>query len=276
MTFVLGACHVLTVLPLFLILGYITIRGAANLDWNFFTQRFKSADSPGGGLAHAMLGSIIMVAIASVFAVPLGIMTAVFLSEFRNSRLTGPVRFVAELLSGVPSIVIGIFVYIMLVVPPWMDRPIGFSAWAGAVSLAIMMLPVVIRASEEAMKMVPSSLREASYALGANQAQTVIRVIIPAALPTIITGVLLAMARVAGETAPLLLTARYANFWPNSLGEPTASLPTAVYNYSKSPYEELQRQAWAAAFVLLAAILIINAGIRLLAGKRMIAASHAA
>src|SRR5262249_772459 len=155
-------------------------------------------------------------------AVPLGILTAVFLAEFHNHRLTSTVRFVTELLGGVPSIVIGIFVYILLVVPPWMDRPLGFSAWAGAVSLAVMMLPVVIRSAEEAMKMVPRSLREASYALGGSQWQTVIRVVIPAALPTIITGVLLAMARVAGETAPLLLTARGSKFWPRSLSEPTA------------------------------------------------------
>jgi phosphate transport system permease protein len=275
MTGVLAACHLLTVLPLFLILGYITVLGAENLDLNFFTQRFRSADAPGGGLAHAMLGSVVMVLLASLAAVPLGILTAVFLSEYRNHRLAGPVRFVTELLGGVPSIVIGIFVFVLLVAPPWMHRPLGFSAYAGAAALGVMMLPVVIRASEEAMRMVPHSLREASYALGGTQRQTVLRVIIPAALPTILTGVLLAMARVAGETAPLLLTARYSNFWPDALDEPTASLPTAVYNYSKSPFPELQRQAWAAAFVLLAAVLIINAVVRLLAGKRSIAASQA-
>ena len=275
MTWVLAGCQIMTIGPLFLILGYITWRGASAVDWNFFTRLPKPPGELGGGLAHALLGSAQLVLLASLFAVPFGILTAVFLTEYKNNRLTGPVRFIAELLGGVPSIVIGIFAYAILVRPPWTSSPFGFSAWAGIFALGVMMLPVVIRTSEEAMKLVPSSIRQASYALGATQWQTVIKVILPAALPTIITGVLLAMGRIAGETAPLILTARGSNFWPHSLGEPTPFLPGYIYEYSKSADPEQQRQAWAAALVLLGVIMFLNVAIRLMAGRRVVAAARA-
>jgi phosphate transport system permease protein len=275
MTFVLGACQFLTVLPLFLILGYIAVKGAGAVDWNFFTELPKPRGELGGGLKHAIVGSLVMVALASLMAVPVGIFAAVFLAEYRTHRLNHPVRFITELLAGVPSIVIGIYIYTVLVAPPWSTRPLGYSAWAGAVALAIMMLPVVIRGSEEAMKLVPGSLREASYALGASRWQTVARVIIPASLPAIITGILLAVSRIAGETAPLLLTARGSQLMPESLGSPTPFLPYYVWDYSKSGDDELTRLAWAAAFVLLFFVVILNAGIRLAAGKRVVLAAQA-
>ena len=275
MTWVLAGCQILTIGPLFLILGYIAWRGASAVDWNFFTKLPKPPGELGGGLAHALLGSAELVVLASLFAVPVGILAAVFLTEYKNHRMTGPVRFVAELLAGVPSIVIGIFAYAIMVRPPWTNSPLGFSAWAGVFALSVMMLPVVIRTSEEAMKLVPSSIRQASYALGATQWQTVIKVILPAALPAIITGVLLAMGRIAGETAPLILTARGSNFWPESLSDPTPFLPGYIYDYSKSADPEQQRQAWAAALVLVGVIMFLNIAIRLLAGRRVVAASRA-
>ncbi len=270
----LAACQLLTVVPLFLILGYITVRGVPGLDWNFFTH--LPNDSPGRGLAHALFGSVILVGLASIFAVPVGILTAILLAEYRKSRLGAPVRFVAEQLGGVPSIVIGIFGYALLVYPFWGNSKWGFSAWAGAFALGVMMLPVVIRASEEAMRLVPNSLREASAALGASRWQTVVRVVLPAALPAIITGVFLAVGRIAGETAPLILTARGSQFYPRSLSDPTPSIPFYIYEFSKfAPGSDEIRMAWAAAFVLIAVVVLLNVGVRLLAGKRVVAASRA-
>lgn len=271
MTAVLAGCQLLTVIPLFLILGYITYRGAGEVSWAFFTQ--LPNDSP-RGLYHALVGSVILVGLAGAFAIPIGILAAVLLSEYRNNRLVGPVRFVAELLGGVPSIVIGIFGFAVLVYPVWADKPWGFSAWAGAFALGVMMFPVVIRSAEEAMRLVPNSLREASYALGASRWQTVVKVVLPAALPAITTGVLLAVGRIAGETAPLILTARGSQFPARSLSDPTPSLPYYIYDFSKKPDDELVRLAWAAAFVLVVVVLALNVGTRLLAGKRVVAAAR--
>jgi phosphate transport system permease protein len=275
MTWVLAGCQVLTVVPLFLILGYIVYRGAPEVNLTLFTERPVPSGESGGGLGHAMLGSLIMVSLASAFAVPVGILAAVYLSEYRTAALTRPIRFMTELLGGVPSIVIGVFAYSVVVHPPWAERSHGFSAWAGIFALAVLMLPVVVRATEEAIRLVPNSLRHASYALGATQAQTVLRVIIPAALPAIITGVLLAMGRIAGETAPLLLTARDSKWWPGPLTEKMASLPYYIYEYSRSPYAEERQLAWGGAMVLLTFVMLLNVGIRALAGKRVVSAARA-
>ncbi|WP_020468363.1 phosphate ABC transporter permease subunit PstC [Zavarzinella formosa] len=288
MTWVLGFCQLATVVPLFLILGYIGVRGASSLDWNFFTELPKPPGQLGGGMIHAIVGSGIIVLLASVCAVPIGVLTAVYLHEYNTHPLTKPVRFVTELLGGVPSIVIGIFAYALLVKPPAFIAsliasvpilsylmPSGFTAWAGVFALGIMMLPVVVRTAEESMKLVPASLRQASYALGATQRQTVMRVILPASLPAITTGVLLAMGRIAGETAPLILTTAGSNFWPRSLYDRTPFLPGYIYEYSKSADADQQRQAWAAALVLLSAILLLNILIRVAAGRRVVAASRA-
>ena len=275
MTAVLAGCQAFTVVPLFLILGYILFRGGPQVDANLFTQRPAPPGQPGGGLGHAMLGSLIIVGLASAFAVPVGILAAVFLSEYRTSRLARPIRFMTELLGGVPSIVIGIYAYTVVIYPPWAEYSRGFSAWAAIYALAVMMLPVVVRATEESLRLVPESLRQASYALGATQAQTVIRVLLPAALPAITTGVLLAMGRIAGETAPLLLTARGSQFWPSSLNEKMATLPYYIYQYSQSSYATEQRLAWGGAVVLLVFVVLLNVGIRVLAGRRVVAAARA-
>jgi phosphate transport system permease protein len=266
MTGVLGICLIITLIPLFHIFGYITYRGSSSVSWEFFTH--LPYDNP-PGLGHAVLGSAIMVGLATAGAVPIGVFAALFLTEYRASRLAPPVRFICELLGGVPSIIVGIFAYALLV------HRFGFSAYAGATALGIIMIPIVVRSSEEALKLVPTALRNASYALGASHAQTVVRVIVPTALPTIITGIFLAMARVAGETAPLLFTAYNSNFWPKSLSSRMPNLTYYIYNYSLSDNREEQRQAWAGALVLLVLVMLLNVGIRILTGKRVLQATRA-
>jgi len=267
MTGVLSICLLVTVTPLFLILGYVTVRGATALDFNFFTS-LPNRHPP--GLANAIYGSAVLVGLATLFAVPIGLLAAVFLVEYKTSRLAPIVRFVGELLGGVPSIVIGILGYALLV------RPFGhFSGWAGVFALAVIMVPIVMRASEESLKLVPQSLRSASYALGAAHWQTVLRVTIPAALPAIITGVFLAIARIAGETAPLLLTANCFHFWPDSPNGEMPYLTYYIYTGTTSPQEEQRRLAWAAAFVLLTVVMLLNVGIRLATGRRLVSAARA-
>ena len=274
MTVVLAGCQVLTVVPLFLILGYITVQGVSGLDLNLFLYT-PNGRPPLRGLGNAMVGSAMLVGLACVFAVPVGVLAAFLLAEYRKSWLAKPVRFTAELLGGVPSIIIGVFAYSVLVYPLWSDRAWGFSAWAGAFALGVMMLPVVIRASEEAMRLVPRGQREASYALGGSQRQTALRVVLPAALPAVITGVLLAVGRIAGETAPLLLTAYGSYSWPRSPGEPTASLPYFIYTLSTNPNAADVKMAWAGAFVLIVVVFLLNVGTRLVAGNRQVDASRA-
>jgi phosphate transport system permease protein len=295
MTGILGMCLAITLGPLFLILGDLCVKGIGSLSLEFFTN--IAAD---GGLANALVGSAILVGLASLFAVPVGLFAAIYLAEYQGARRssivepTSPqfglliipawclqqlwqavswmvdrVRFVGELLGGVPSIVIGIFAAALI------DRPFGNHGLAGAFALGIMMIPIVMRASEESLKLVPGSLRNASYALGATKWQTVLRVTVPAALPAIITGVFLAIARIGGETAPLLLTAGMNPFWPNSTSDFIPSLPMFVFEYSKDAKVEYNQQAWAAAFVLLALVMLLNFGIRLLTGKRLVSAARA-
>jgi phosphate transport system permease protein len=264
MTGVLGLCLAVSLGPLFLILGYLVVQGVGSLNWEFFVNLPLN-----GGLANALVGSAILVVLASLFAVPIGLFSAIFLAEYRGGRLSSSVRFVSELLGGVPSIVIGIFAAALI------DRPLGGHGLAGSFALGVMMIPIVMRASEESLKLVPGSLRNASYALGGTQWQTVLKVTVPAALPAIITGVFLAIARIGGETAPLLLTAGNNNFWPNSPSDFIPSLPMFVFEYSKDPDPEKNRQAWAAAFVLLSLVMFLNFGIRLLTGKRVVSATRA-
>jgi phosphate transport system permease protein len=302
MTGVLGGSLLLTVVPLFLILGYIGYRGAKSLEPKLFSERGRAAmtneqfeqyeawkqdraeyprdqlERPvrRGGLGHAMLGSTMIVGLATLFAVPVGLLAAIFLAEARRSRLAHATRFVTELLGGVPSIVIGIFAYSCFVYPFWLGGvPWGFNGWAGAFALAVMMIPIIVRSAEESMKLVPDSIRQASYALGATRMQTTLRVVLPASLPAIVTGIFLAIGRIAGETAPLLLTAGQSSFWPTSPAEQTPFLPGYIYEYSRSPYEDWRDQAWGGALVLLAVVMLLNIGIRLLAGKRVVAAARA-
>jgi phosphate transport system permease protein len=266
MTVVLGSCLFITLTCLFLILGYLTYRGASSLSWTFFTN--LPVDVP-SGLGNAVVGSAMLVGLATAWAVPVGILAAIYLAEYRRSRLGPVVRFVGELLGGVPSIILGIFGYAVLVIP------FGFSAWAGALALGVMMIPIIMRASEESLRLVPQTLRNASYALGASTWQTITRVIVPAALPAIITGVFLAVARIAGETAPLLLTAYNSNYWPVSPNERTPYLTYYIFKYARSDDPAEQQLAWAAAVVLLAFIILLNIGIRLLTGKRVVLAARA-
>ena len=274
MTWVLRGCQAMTIVPLFLILGFIIAKGAAAVNLDLFL--YGPNDIEGTGLGHAMLGSVILVFVASLGAVPVGILAAVLLGEYRKYWIVKPVRFIAEQLGGVPSIVIGIFAYSVLVYPIWANESWGFSGWAGSFALGVMMLPVVIRASEEAMRLVPNGLREASYALGATRWQTVLKVVIPASLPAIITGVLLAVGRIAGETAPLLFTAFQSNYWPESMNDRMPSLPYFIYLFSTNPNQDEIDMAWGGAMVLVAFVLFLNVSTRLLAGKRLVSASQAA
>jgi phosphate transport system permease protein len=271
MTGVLGLCLAISAGALLFILGYLVFRGVDALDWDFFTQLPAPVGEAGGGMANAILGSFVLVAMASAFAVPLGILAAVYLAEYRSDYLAPAVRFIGELLAGVPSIVIGIFAYFVLV------KPMGhFSGWAGAFALAIMMIPIVIRATEEALRVVPTSLRHASHALGASQWQIVVKVTVPAAMPAIITAVFLAIARVVGETAPLLLTAGSSSrYWPTGPGSWMPALPEFIFRYATSASEDWRRQGWAAALVLLVIVMVLSFGIRMITGRRAIATRQA-
>ncbi len=280
MTGVLGLCLLITCGPLFLILGYITLRGLGALDLDFFLSLPRPrGDAAGvGGLANALAGSGILVGLASLFALPLGLLAAIFLAEYRTSRLAPVVRFFGELLAGVPSIVIGTFVYALVrwfIEHDYLSPRRQFSGWAGAFALGVMMLPIVLRASEEAIKLVPQSLRNASHALGAFHWQTVLRVSVPAALPAIITAAFLAIARIAGETAPLLLTVFGDEHLVLSPAEPMGALPLYIYNYSRSGYAPFEEKAWAAALVLLAFVMLLNVGVRIATGKRVVLAGRA-
>lgn len=275
MAWLLGLCLLAICVPLVLILGYITYRGAAGLDWRFF----MTLPHKGGGLANGLAGSAILVGLATLLALPVGLLAAIYLTEFGRSRLARVVRSVGDLLGGVPSIVVGTFVYALVrfliqlgVVGPRFQ----FSGWAGAVALALLMLPLVMRASEEALKLVPQQLRNSSYALGAERWQTVLLVVVPAALPAILTGVFLAMARIAGETAPLLLTIFGTDNWGVWPGREMAALPLSIYNDSRSGSPALEDRAWAAALVLVGFVVLLNVGIRLLARKRVVLASRSA
>ena len=270
MTGVLGLCLAVTLGPLFLILGYLIYQGLGAVSWEFFVNLPKPVGEAGGGMANALVGSAMLVGVATLLAVPIGLLAAIYLTEYRARTLAPTVRFVGELLGGVPSIVIGIFAYTVIVRSSHtLFDGRGLYGWAGAFALAIMMIPIVMRASEEALKLVPAGLRQASYALGANQWQTLLRVTVPAALPSIITAVFLAIARIVGETAPLLLTAGMNRYWPSSLADYTPSLPVYIFNYANSPYEDWHHQAWAAALLLLTIVMLLNFGIRFLTGARI-------
>ncbi|MBV9769923.1 MAG: phosphate ABC transporter permease PstA [Bryobacterales bacterium] len=248
-----GICTVITVSILFLILGFLVVNGWRSIDLNFFTKLPLSPGETGGGVANAIVGSGILILIAAVIGIPVGFLGGVYLAEFGGKGLPMMVRYTADLLNGVPSIVIGIFAWTVIVVP--MHR---FSAWAGGFALSLMMIPIGLRATEQFLRGVPNSLREGSLALGASKTRTIISVIVPAAKQGILTGMILGVARVAGETAPLLFTSLNNQFWANKLDEPIASLPVIIYTHAISPYEDWHRQAWAAGLVLLVLVLIAN------------------
>jgi phosphate transport system permease protein len=248
-----GVCAGVAVSVLFFILGYLVFHGGASINWDFFTKLPAPVGELGGGMANAIVGSAKLLLLASLFGVPIGFFGGIYLSEFSNSSIAFVVRYAADLLNGVPSIVIGIFAYALVVLPFK-----HFSTLAGAFALGLMMIPITLRSTEEFLHGVPRALREASMALGASKWKTIMSVVVPAAYRGIMTAILLALARVAGEAAPLLFTAFGNRYWSHGLSEPTASLPAMIYSYAISPYEDWHRQAWAAGLVLLALILIVN------------------
>jgi len=248
-----AASVVLALVPLGFILFFVIGHGIPALNLAFFTQLPKPVGEPGGGMANAIAGTLILIGLAAGIAVPIGIVSGIYISEYRRTSLASAVRFSADILNGVPSIVIGLFAYTMVVLP--FKR---FSAIAGGLALGVMMIPIIVRMTEELLNLVPPALRDGALALGATRARAVFTVILPAALPGILTGVLVAVARIAGETAPLLFTAFNNRFWSTRIDQPIASLTVQVYTYAISPYDDWHRQAWAGATVLIGAILLFS------------------
>jgi len=240
----------LALVPLALILFYVLTQGLTSLNWAFFTHMPAPMGEVGGGMANSIVGSLIVTAIGALFAIPVGVIAGVYASEFRGTRIASAARFAADTLNGVPSIVIGIFAYGIAVLPFQ-----HFSAFAGGFALGVMMLPLVMRTTEELLLLVPQSLREGALALGATRARAVFTVVLPAALPGIMTGILLALARVAGETAPLLFTSLNNAYFSTDPRQPISTLTVQVYTYAVSPYPDWHRQAWAGALVLVTMVL---------------------
>lgn len=241
----------IALVPLALILFFVITEGIQSLNWAFFTNMPKPVGETGGGMANAIVGTLILTSLGSVMAVPIGIVSGIYMSEYAGTRLASAVRFAADTLNGVPSIVIGVFAYGVAVLPFKQ-----FSAIAGGFALGVMMIPIIARTTEELLLLVPQTMREGALALGATRARAVFTVVLPAALPGIITGVVLALARIAGETAPLLFTALNNRYFTTSLNQPISSLTVQVYTYAISPYDDWHHQAWAGALVLVSIVLL--------------------
>jgi phosphate transport system permease protein len=258
-----GVAAFAVVSVLFLILGYLLWNGGKSLNWDFFTKLPKPVGETGGGMANAIVGSLKLLLLAGMMGLPVGLLAGVYLAEFGGKAFSFVIRYTTDLLNGVPSIVIGIFAYSLAVLPVK-----HFSTFAGGVALGIMVVPITVRSTEEFLRAVPTSLREGAMALGASQWRTIVTVVLPAAGGGIVTGMLLSLARVAGETAPLLFTAFSNRYWSPGWGQPIASLPVMIYTYAIAPYDDWHRQAWAAGIVLLALVLIANLGCRLVLKRR--------
>ncbi len=257
-----GVCTALVMGVLFFILGYLFWHGAKSLNWNFLTQVPKPSGQTGGGVANAIAGSAKVLLLATCIGVPIGFLAGVYLAEYSGKTFAFTIRYVVDLLNGVPSIVIGIVAYALVV------RPMGhYSALAGGVALGIMMIPIAVRTTEEFLRSVPNSMREGAMALGATRARTIFTVVAPAAISGLISGMMLNLARVAGETAPLLFTALGNMFWSRGWLQPIATLPVTIYNYAIAPEEDLHQQAWAAGFVLLFLVLGINVTARMIIAR---------
>jgi len=257
-----GVAALAVVSVLFLILGYLIWNGGTSLSLNFFTQLPKPVGETGGGMANAIVGSLKLLFLAAIMGLPVGLLAGVYLAEFGGKTFSFVVRYTTDLLNGVPSIVIGIFAYSLVVLPVK-----HFSALAGGVALGIMVIPITVRSTEEFLRAVPGNMREAAMALGASKWKTIATVVLPAASGGILTGMLLALARVAGETAPLLFTAFGNRFWSQGWGQPIASLPVMIYTYAVAPYDDWHRQAWAAGLVLLGLVLVSNLGARFILAR---------
>jgi phosphate transport system permease protein len=257
-----GVCTLFTVSVLFFILGYLLWYGGKSLNWAFFTNLPAPVGETGGGMANAIVGSGKLLLLASLVGIPIGLLGGVYLAEFGGRTFSFIVRYTTDLLNGVPSIVIGIFAYTIIVLP--MKH---FSAFAGGMALGVMMIPIAVRTTEESLRAVPLMLREGALALGASKWKTVATVVVPAAMRGIVTGIMLTLARVAGETAPLLFTAFSNRFWSSGWNQPIASLPVMIYTYAIAPYDDWHRQAWAAGLVLLGLVLVANIGARFVVSR---------
>jgi phosphate transport system permease protein len=253
---------VLSTVPLLLILFYLGKEGISALNWDFLVNLPRPVGEIGGGVSNAIVGTLLLIVISSVISIPLGVTIGIFISEFRNHKITYFVKLCTDILVGIPSIVIGLIAYL------WIVKQFGsFSALSGGVALSIMMLPVIISSTEETLKLIPGTLKESSYALGVPYYSTIIRVVLPAALNGIVTGVMLSIARIAGETAPLLFTAFGSPFMNLNIMKPVSSLPQIIFVYSTSPYNELHSLAWGASFVLIIMILLLNISAKILAKR---------
>jgi phosphate transport system permease protein len=257
-----GVAALSVVSVLFLILGYLIWHGGASLNWNFFTQLPKPVGETGGGMANAIVGSLKLLLLAALIGLPVGLMAGVYLAEFGGQTFSFVIRYTTDLLNGVPSIVIGIFAYSLVVLPVK-----HFSTLAGGFALGMMVIPITVRSTEEFLRAIPGTLREGAMALGASKWKTIATVVLPAASGGILTGMLLALARVAGETAPLLFTAFSNRYWSPGWSQPIASLPVMIYTYAIAPYDDWHRQAWAAGLVLLGLVLLANLGCRLVLNR---------
>lgn len=253
MKFIFVLLTVLALIPLFVIFLHVIKSGINAINYDFITQLPAPAGQPGGGIANALIGSITMVALASLIAVPFGVLGGTYLSEYKGGKLTAIFRFIVDLMTSIPSIIVGLYIYSVIVVPMK-----GFSAYAGALALALLVFPVVVKSTEEILKLLPPNIREAGLALGIPRWRVIVSIILRGSIPGITTGVLLAIARVSGETAPLLFTAFGNQFWAQNLREPTSSLTVQIYNYAISPFQEWHEQAWGGAFILLLTIFIFN------------------
>jgi phosphate transport system permease protein len=254
---------VLVVLPLALVFIYLVIQGASSVNWDFFTKLPKPSGELGGGMVNAIVGTFTLLAIASLFGVPIGILGAVYLAEYGSPNLNWWIRFSSDILNGVPSIIWGIVIYGLMVVPMK-----GYSALAGGVALGCLMIPIILRTTEEVLLLVPQGYREAALALGIARWKVILQIVIKTASKGIITALLLAFARVAGETAPLLFTALGNNFWNRSLLQPISALPLQIYSFATSAFEDYHRQAWAGALVLVTFVFVLNISVRLLTRGR--------
>jgi len=258
-----GLCALLSVSVLLIVLGYLGWNGWQYLTWTFLTHLPAPVGESGGGMANAIVGSAKLLLVAAVTGIPTGLLGGIYLAEFGGRTFAFLVRYSADLLNGVPSIVMGIFAYTVVVLPMH-----HFSALAGGLALGVMLIPVVLRSTEDFLRAVPNPLREGALALGASKWKAIATIVIPASIRAIATGALLGLARVAGETAPLLFTSFNNQFWSHGLNQPTASLPVMIYQYAISPYADWHRQAWAAGFILLMLVLIANIGARLILSRK--------
>jgi phosphate transport system permease protein len=258
-----GVCTFIAAGTLLYILGYLFVHGAKSLHWDFFTHLPTPVGEAGGGMANAIVGSAKVLLVAMAIGVPIGFLGGVYLAEFGGNTFSYIVRYVTDLLNGVPSIVIGIFAYTLIVLPQK-----HFSTLAGGMALSIMMIPIAVRSSEEFLRAVPLALREGAMALGASKSKAILTVVIPAAKNGIITGVMLNLARVAGETAPLLFTSFGNRYWSHGWSEPTATLPVMIFTYATAPYEDWHQQAWSAGFVLLTLVFAVNIIARLILSRQ--------